>query len=149
MCTEVCLFKTQCFGMQLRRSNTSIFQNLIEIDLYRLKEFLCLLGLCDWEKLQQVNGFQDPSEFATTVWVNLGLDYQNCITVLTWLCSCWTWKGLGWGQSQVAFGNTAGLWVLHPAWERGIVLSERQKTWNFFGKVLENTIAEKWWVSSL
>lgn len=43
---------------QLRRSNPSVFQNLIEIDLCRMKELFCMLVLCGWKKLHRLMVFQ-------------------------------------------------------------------------------------------
>lgn len=44
--------------MQLRRSNTSISQNLIELDLCRMKELFCRLGLGDCKKLLRLMDFR-------------------------------------------------------------------------------------------
>lgn len=46
---------------QLRRSNPSIFQNLIEIALCRMKELFCMLALCDWKKLHSFLVFKPLS----------------------------------------------------------------------------------------
>lgn len=95
------------------------------------------------EEAAQVNGIPDPSEFATTGWVNLGLDYQS--SSLCWPNPAPAEIRRGWGEEKAGqlLETLLDSGCLYPAWERAAVLCERQKTWNCLDKMLENSTAEK------